>query len=74
MWSARLDALERSTFELQDSMAPVIGRRDSQAKINCRYAALRRAIRAEVQARARVLREVDLRDSVPSLPQEASEA
>jgi hypothetical protein len=55
-------------------MAPVIGRRDSQAKINRRYAALRRAIRAEVQARARVLREVDLRDSVPSLPQEASEA
>lgn len=69
-WSSRIDALEQLMFEIVDSM----DRPDSQAKITRRHAALRRAIRAENQARARVLRELDLSDSVPALPPEASEA
>jgi hypothetical protein len=69
-WSARLDALDESSFDLEESME----RPDSQATVDRRYAALRRAIRAENTARAQVLREVDLSDSLPVLPPEASEA
>jgi hypothetical protein len=67
-WSARIDAVDDAAFALRDEMA----RPDDQAAVNRRYAALRRAIRAEYRARGSVLGQLELDGSVPALPQETS--
>jgi hypothetical protein len=69
-WTARLEAVEESLFNLEESM----GRPDSQATIDHRYRLLRRAIRAEDQARREALRGLDVSGSVPRLRPETSES
>jgi hypothetical protein len=62
-WRARLDAVEGSLFELTEAME----RPDGQATIDHGYRLMRRAIRAEYQARREALRGLDLSGSVPVL-------
>ncbi len=69
-WRARLDAVDDAIFALQDSMR----RPDSQATVDRRYRLMRRAIRAEYQARREALRGLDVRGAVPVLPPETSES
>jgi hypothetical protein len=69
-WTARLDAVEESLFDLTESM----GRPDSQAKIDHRYRLMRRAIRGEIEARRQALRGLDVGGSVPLLRPETSES
>jgi hypothetical protein len=49
-------------------------RPDSQATIDHRYRLMRRAIRAEYQARRKALRGLDVSGSVPVLRPETSES
>ena len=69
-WSARLEAVEDAMFDLMESMA----RPDSQATVDHRYRLMRRAIRAEYEARRRVLRGLDVSGSVAVLPAETRES
>jgi hypothetical protein len=69
-WRASLDAVEESLFGLRSP----IERSDGPAAIDRRYRSMRRAIRAEYQARREALRGLDLSGSVPVLPPETSES
>jgi hypothetical protein len=69
-WVARLETVEDALSDLQDSMR----RRGSQATVDRRYGLLRRAIRAEFQARRQLLSGLDISGAEPVLPPETSES
>jgi hypothetical protein len=69
-WSARLEAVSLAMFALTESMA----RPDSQATVDHRYRVMRRAIRAEYQARPEALRGLDVGGSVAVLPPDTRES
>jgi hypothetical protein len=69
-WSERVEAVEDAMFALMDSMK----RPASQATIDRRYRLLRRAIRAEYEARRTLLRGLDISGSVAVLPPETRES
>jgi hypothetical protein len=69
-WSARLEAVSLAMFALTESMA----RPDNQATVDRRYRVMRRAIRAEYQARREALRGLDVGGSVAVLPTDTRES
>jgi hypothetical protein len=69
-WSARLEAVSLAMFALTESIA----RPGSQATVDHRYRVMRRAIRAEYEARREALRGLDVSGSVAVLPPDTRES